>query len=695
MKRSSTRVIQLLAVIAGIAVAPSSLFSQAARDYISGRVVSEGGRPEAGVWVIAESKDVMPDDGRGADNYRKIVVTDPTGKYVLPDLPNGTYDVWVRGYGLKDSRATWTVPGKVMAKPGARDLELAVERATTPQEAAKVYPANYWYSLLQLPPKSMFPGDGKYISAGIKSQDQWMGNLKLNCNLCHQIGTAATRLPNRAAWEVAVHKSPNMFSQANSFGYESLMDAFGDWSKRIQAGEVPPAPPRPSGLEANVVLTLWEVSDLYAHTHDLAASDDRNPNLNANGPIYLVDYAQDWLIILDPVKNSWKRVRVPIYEKSQRRQGYMALGTPVPGGHTNFGGIYDHSNATPHNSAIDEHGRVWLTTSLRGYRPPYCPAPAAQTAGGIAAATGGEGGGGAGSFTMYDPKTGKMTVVPVCFGTHHLEFAVGPDGRLWTCSLGYIDTNKFDPDNPDLADLSKAWGQADYMIDSDGDGKKDMKWQSGGYGMYPTADGAIFGTQPGPFPGKIDYYNPKTNVFEVYEPPYGSGPRGIAVDSKGVAWTALAGSGHLARFDRSKCKQTWGTGKQCPEGWTLWKTPGPTFKGFEPSRPEENASAEQLYYIWVDRFNASGFGEDAVIVNGTGGDNLHIMDPKTEKFTTVRVPYPLQYNSRGADARIDNPNGGWKGRGIWSVYSSTSSILTETKRPSIVQTQFRPDPLAH
>ena len=38
-----------------------------------------------------------------ADALIKSVVTDDQGRYLVPDLPKGTYDVWVRGYGLVDS----------------------------------------------------------------------------------------------------------------------------------------------------------------------------------------------------------------------------------------------------------------------------------------------------------------------------------------------------------------------------------------------------------------------------------------------------------------------------------------------------------------------------------------------------------------------------------------------------------------
>src|SRR5258708_31229718 len=62
---------------------------------IAGVVTSSKG-PEAGVWVIAETKDL----GTG---FRKMVVTDDQGRYLIPDLPKANYNIWVRGYGFVDS----------------------------------------------------------------------------------------------------------------------------------------------------------------------------------------------------------------------------------------------------------------------------------------------------------------------------------------------------------------------------------------------------------------------------------------------------------------------------------------------------------------------------------------------------------------------------------------------------------------
>ena len=64
-------------------------------DDIGGVVASAKG-PEAGVWVIAETTDLPA-------KFIKIVVTDDQGRYVLPDLPQASYQVFVRGYGLVDS----------------------------------------------------------------------------------------------------------------------------------------------------------------------------------------------------------------------------------------------------------------------------------------------------------------------------------------------------------------------------------------------------------------------------------------------------------------------------------------------------------------------------------------------------------------------------------------------------------------
>ena len=77
-------------------------------DDIAGVVTSARG-PEAGVWVIAETTDTPT-------KFRKIVVTDERGRYLLPDLPTkATFSIWVRGYGLVDSAPVRSTPGRQLA----------------------------------------------------------------------------------------------------------------------------------------------------------------------------------------------------------------------------------------------------------------------------------------------------------------------------------------------------------------------------------------------------------------------------------------------------------------------------------------------------------------------------------------------------------------------------------------------------
>ena len=93
-------------------------------DDIGGVVTGPTG-PEAGVWVIAETTDLPT-------RFNRTVVTDDEGRYVVPDLPAATYDVWVRGYGLVDSP-------KQQVSPGTR-LDLRAVVAPDARAAAQYYP---------------------------------------------------------------------------------------------------------------------------------------------------------------------------------------------------------------------------------------------------------------------------------------------------------------------------------------------------------------------------------------------------------------------------------------------------------------------------------------------------------------------------------------------------------------------------
>ncbi len=137
---------------------------------------------------------------------------------------------------------------------------------------------------------------------------------------------------------------------------------------------------------------------------------------------------------------------------------------------------------------------------------------------------------------------------------------------------------------------------------------------------------------PGPNPSE-------TALAEIYEVPLemgGFGIRGNDIDRSGVVWSSLS-SGHLASFDRRKCKAPLNgpkaTGKHCPEGWTLYPFPGPQFEDLS-----EPGSVESSYYTWVDQFDTFGLGKDIPIATGNLNDSLLAL--VDGKFVNLRVPYP-------------------------------------------------------
>src|SRR5579859_334457 len=221
-------------------------------DDIGGVVTSSNG-PEAGVWVIAETHDLPV-------RYIKIVVTDDRGRYLIPELPKAAYSVWVRGYGLVDSP-------KVTAEPG-KQLNLTASLAPDDASAAKYYPVVYWYSMLKIPSADQFGGKNPGISAKM-TQTEWLNDMKNNgCVGCHQLGQLSTRTiepqlghfsNSEQAWARRVQSGQAaqfMIGQLTEMGTLSIKN-LADWTDRIASGELPHSkPPRPQGLERNIVVTL-------------------------------------------------------------------------------------------------------------------------------------------------------------------------------------------------------------------------------------------------------------------------------------------------------------------------------------------------------------------------------------------------------------------------------------------------------
>jgi hypothetical protein len=671
-------------------------------DDIGGVVTSTDG-PEAGVWVIAETDDFDT-------FYAKIVVTDDQGRYVVPDLPDADYNVWVRGYGLADSELTAANPGDTV------NLDAIV--APSAAVAAEVYPAISWYAMMHLPTDEELAN----LDGGM---NYYLDKMKTNgCVTCHQMGNLSTRTiseklgefdNSEQAWIRRVQSGQAGATMLNRLAADLQGIPFkylADWTDRIAAGELPTfIPPRPQGLERNVVATVRDWSDARAYMHDLSSTDRRNPTVNAYGEIYgSPENSTDNFPILDPVNNTDTAFLATVMDENTPSAGDVAPVQPSVFWGTDR--IWT-SQANTHNPMLDQDGRVWYTARVRAPNTPaFCQEgsdhPSAQA---FPTARTGR------NLALRDPANGEYIMIDTCYSTHHLQFGYDDNNTLWTSGggevLGWLDSNMF----LETGDAQASQGWTPAILDTNGNGRRDAYVEPGSpinpdmdtrivpgyYAVMPNpADDSIWGSKlsyPGSVVRVVPGDNPsETALAEQFNVPLpGFGIRGADIDSQGVVWGSLA-SGHLSAFDRNKCTGPLNgpeaTGDHCPEGWSLYRYPGPGFQGLE------EYSIESSYYSWVDQHNTAGLGEDVPMSTANLYDGVHAL--VDDEWVTMRIPYPLGFYTKGFDGRIDDPDAGWKGRGLWvsegdrnpfwHAWDAVGSAGSD--RPLVVHFQTRPDPLA-
>jgi len=406
---------------------------------------------------------------------------------------------------------------------------------------------------------------------------------------------------------------------------------------------------RPHGVERNLVVTVYDWLSPKYYIHDLIVTDRRKPTVNPYGLIYgAAELSTDHLPVLDPVKVTKTTMRVPIRDQDAPSS---ALANPVVAPSPYFGTeqVWD-SRVNAHNPMMDQEGRVYWTAQIRSPKnpPAYCAAasghpsakvyPLAHVRDGFVQNSR--------QLTVYDPKSKQFTFIDTCFGTHHLNFGEDADHTLWLSNnlqnefaiVGWVNTKMF----WETGDAAKSQGWTPLVVDTNGNGRrdawvepdapddpaKDKRIGLGLYGIaYSPADGSIWGSNIG-HPGFVIRVQPGSNpsqtaLAEVYKvPPPGYGMRGFDVDRQGRAWVTLA-SGHIASFDRRRCRGRLNgpgaaEGNLCPEGWTFYPIPGPTFAG-------RDGAAEGPYYTWIDQHDILGLGRDVPIGTGNFSDSLYAL----------------------------------------------------------------------
>ena len=391
---------------------------------------------------------------------------------------------------------------------------------------------------------------------------------------------------------------------------------FADWTDRIAAGEVPPAPPRPQGHRAqrrhhSVGLGRSEGLPPRRGRPPTGAIRPSTRTGRSTAPLEL---SADYLPVLDPVKQH----REPRRADGARSEHPPASPATMPAAVAVLGRRSDleqqEQRAQPdvrrEGPGLDHVGG----------------APAGEPGvlqGGVEPSVGEavpdrHRRAGTSRSTIRRPR--QLTHISTCFGTHHLMFAEDANHTLWTSGggqvVGWLNTKMFD----ETGDEAKSQGWTALIMDTNGNGKRDAYVEPNAAGRSDQGQairrrvlrrvagaGRIgLGLDPRvPRRGRsasIPGANPpETALAEVYEPPLND-PQARCRASRRAAWTSIAtaSSGRRWRaatwrsFDRRKCKGPLNgpkaTGQHCPEGWTLYPEPLPQFKGVTDSRQRRSAA---------------------------------------------------------------------------------------------------------
>ena len=155
-----------------------------------------------------------------------------------------------------------------------------------------------------------------------------------------------------------------------------------------------------------------------------------------------------------------------------------------------------------------------------------------------------------------------------------------------------------------------------------------------------------------------------TEVYKVPEP--GFDPRGVDIDTNGVVWTALAASSHMASFDRRKCKALPDRARPTAasaRGLDAVPDAGPEAEGHQhPGRLPLLQLGGPAQHPRPGAEQADGHRLELGLRSGA----------RSADAPLGHAPRALsaRFYSRGLDGRIDDPNGGWKGRALYANYGT-------------------------
>ncbi len=469
---------------------------------LTGVVHDRNGAPVVGAFVTATHRALQ----RGT-----TVFTDSNGRFRLPAIEAGTYDLRIRRIGYKD-----LVQHDLSLRDGTARLDLQVDVETDSNELAWQLPASRWMPLLLAK-----------LSSDAKREE-----FTRQCTFCHQQGNWATRVQrSREDWEKVLKLMGRMGGIISAGLRAELPDAFNAaYEEHAYLAQLTqPAfvsPPGPQGAAATAVITEWDVGHPASMQHDLTVHPD--------GTIYSVDTNQDQLYRLDPRTNERKS-------------------WDIPRGDSPLGGVFNttgtllapntNAHVAPHSLQIAPDGAVWVTLCLGN------------------------------KVGRFDPQAEQWTIFEQKQGLYPHTLRFDQKGRVWYTLAVSNHLGMIDPATGEQRTIrlpGRTWGQeiavrvlpivlwaGKFVNLADNAGGEGVNLPVP-YGIDIAPDGGVWFSQLNI--QRIGRIDPDTGAMKLIDTPF-PGPRRLRFDSKGNLWIPGFSAGLIARYTPSS------------GAFTTWKLP--------------------------------------------------------------------------------------------------------------------------
>ncbi|HUE39059.1 MAG TPA: carboxypeptidase regulatory-like domain-containing protein [Candidatus Binatia bacterium] len=488
------RALPLVSIAVGFSLSYALGTAHAAQGFW-GRVVDGQQKPVAGAIVSARNR---------ALTRTTTVYADDQGRYRLPDLAEGEYDVRARHFGFKDRM-------KMAVKPGSRALDLTLVPENDEYDRMAALPSNRWFAL----------------ALASMPNDHMREEFERQCTFCHQQGSWPTRVERTPAqWEKIFSLMARMGGILSSDTRKALpgvLNAAYDHNSSLQKlKEQLERYPLATGAGLPAVIDEWEVGDRASVQHDIV--------VHPAGYVFSVDTTKDFLYRLDPRTGERKAFKIP--------DG----GLPLAGVFHNTSNVLPpnaDAHVAPHSLQVAADGKIWVTLCMGNKIGVFDPKAESwrliDLKDGLYPHTLRFDQKGRVWFTlavsnqvgMIDPSTGEQRIIRL-------------PSRTWTQALAVRAT-------PWLLGFAKWIPQPETVSEG--------AMLPVPYGIDIAPDGGVWFSQLNVH--RIGRIDPETGRYELFDTPF-PGPRRLRFDSKGNLWIPGFSAGLLARFDpKTKEFKTW------------------------------------------------------------------------------------------------------------------------------------------